>query len=85
MQQLLRGDQYCQCISKLTFPAPNGQLNFVAKCYQNGEEKGILESRNVNNLEDARSRAADLMKKYKIKKDDCIQFPGGPMIFAPSQ
>jgi len=78
-----KANDICDCISTLTYPAPNNQVRYVARCYLNGEKKEVVEERTFNNQEEADQRTTSLLKAYNIQKNACIALPNGKMIKAP--
>ncbi len=76
-------NQYCECISYATFPTPNGDLHYVAKCYVKGKEREVLESIHVKDVKTAKAKTEYLKKQYKIPTDACVTLPNGDVVYSP--
>ena len=77
----LKANQYCECISTITSPAPNNKLMYIASCFVDGKKQpNLLESTTVDSQAQANKITANFMQTYNIKEGDCIQRPDGSMI-----
>ena len=77
----LQANQYCECISTITSPAPNNKWMYVASCFVNGKKQpGLLENTTLDSQAQADKITANFMQTYNIKEGDCIQRPDGSMV-----
>ncbi len=78
----LRANEFCQCISVHTTPAPNNKVRWTGTCYTPTGDKsslGIL----IVSQEEATKQTERYMRTYQIKRNDCITLPDGTMKYAP--
>ncbi len=79
MSSSLKANQTCHCISGTTFATPNGQYNYVAKCWVDGRENQILEETTVPTLAEAEKKTSTFMQHYNISPSACVPYPDGSM------
>ena len=80
-----KADNICDCISTLTYKTPKGLTQYVAKCYLQGEERGIFENTALKGGAEANARTKFFMEKHKIKENACVILPNGKMIAVPQK